>query len=128
MFFVAQSFTLKNEGEVSFDYSWFVQPGTYRPPSPQLEGTKEVPNKSARSKTGSSQGKQSSLASRQSGTKSKQQDHHHHQKRPRAETLEERSPTSAGRVSQLAHSVDGRPTSAMTLAFDACSMNDPASG
>lgn len=131
------SFTLKNEGEVSFDYSWCLQPGTYRPPSPQAEGSKAGgAGKSARSKAGSSQGgKQSSLASRQSGTKAKQQDHQ--QRRPRAGTLDGRSSTAtdaapnnaAGRApSQLAHSVDGRPASAMTTAFDACSANDPASG
>ena len=125
------SFTLKNEGEVSFEYSWCVQPGTYRPPSPQVEENKGVSSKSTRSKTGSSQGKQSSLASRQSGTKAKQQDHN--QKRPRAGTLDGRSSTNTeahnvGRTSQMAHSVDGRPASAMTTAFDACSVNDPASG
>ena len=62
-------FTLKNKGEVSFDFSWFVQPGTFRPPSPQLEGNKGVPSKRTSSKTGSSHGKQSSLVSRESGTK-----------------------------------------------------------
>ena len=126
----AYSFTLKNEGEVSFEYTWCVQPGTYRPPSPQEN--KGLSSKSNRCKTGSSQGKQSSLASRNSGTKAKQ-DHHHHQKRPRAGTLDGRSSTNTealnvGRTSQMAHSVDGRPTSAMTTAYDACSVNDPASG
>ena len=125
-FFIFFSFTVKNEGNVSLNFSWCVQPGTYRPPTP-VEDVKV--NKSARSKGTSSQAsKAQSLASRQSGTKAKQDK----QNRQRTGTMDERSLMSSephhGRISQMAHSVDGRPTSAMTVAFDACSVTDPVNG
>jgi len=108
------------------NYSWCVQPGIYRPPSP-VEDTKI--NKSARSKGTSSQAsKAQSLASRQSGTKTRQDK----QNRQRAVTMDDRSSVNSdthhGRTSQIAHSVDGRPASAMTTAFDACSVTDPLKG
>ena len=125
------SFTLKNEGEVSLSYSWSVQPGTYRPPTPQDQ--KALPSKSNR-RTPTSRDSGKTQSSRgQGGAKSKQEQTQRKsrvERDGRSSTSSEahRASTVAGRVSQLAHSMDGRPTSAMTLAYDAGSTSDPIRG
>ena len=109
---------MANEGSVVLDYSWRVQPGIYHPPTVQEED--EIVVKS---------GKASRKGVHPTSSKSQSSKV---QARMKADSIKkQRTLTpSEGRVSRddsdtnfsgsrLAHTVDGRPASAMTLAYEA---------
>lgn len=114
------SFTLKNEGEVKLNYLWNVQPGKYTPEQIVEEEELSPTNQQQR------ESKSSQRESRRPVTNI--------QKPPTVVKTKAKSPSNLQLTDQLttegvagtgesssvaAHSADGRPASAIVLAYDA---------
>lgn len=117
------SFTLKNEGDVQLNYSWCIQPGKYLPPEPEDDENANQHVKSSRNARKTA--KPATAQSRQSGTKSRpdaMQTPNYRKTAGDGSTdarASQLSDKTTGCMSTMAHSVDGRPVSAMTLAYEA---------